>query len=176
MPALPVSTTIQIWTAWPLPDNVWQQNQNCRLLFSKNRFVCHCFQLIVDRKFTWNLACFLMVPMYKLAGPGVSEAPFGSFDYTIFVHTCNTDWCNQQVRSSTWCVAVPVCSRMGKYRYCVITNYQTSGNEIAEILSSEGQGHRRQLSQRARQVSAIGRRHILRAVCGMPLVNSRADE
>ena len=36
MPALPVSTTIQIWTAWPLSDNLCQQNQNCRLLFSKS--------------------------------------------------------------------------------------------------------------------------------------------
>ena len=43
MPALPVSTTIQIWTAWPLPDNIWQQNPNCRLLFSNCRLVWgHC--------------------------------------------------------------------------------------------------------------------------------------
>ena len=33
MPALPVSTTI------PLPDNLWQQNQNCRLLFSKYNLI-----------------------------------------------------------------------------------------------------------------------------------------
>ena len=25
-------TTIHIWTAWQLPDNVWQQKQNCRIL------------------------------------------------------------------------------------------------------------------------------------------------
>ena len=49
MPALPVSTTIQIWTGWPLPDNIWQQNQNCCLLFSKSFPLSICRNLFNDK-------------------------------------------------------------------------------------------------------------------------------
>ena len=27
--------------AWQLPDNIWQENQNCRLLFSKSTHIIH---------------------------------------------------------------------------------------------------------------------------------------
>ena len=41
--------------AWPLPDNVWQQNQNCRLLISKYKVSNIVWTRYFDRK--WHIHC-----------------------------------------------------------------------------------------------------------------------
>ena len=58
--------------AWQLPDNIWQQNQNCRLLFSKGMISpkgISCLRISMSAYRNTHIQCTMPVQMYIVISP-----------------------------------------------------------------------------------------------------------
>ena len=97
-----------------------EQKYNKIIHLPPNRFICHCLQLNIDRKFTWNFACFcwsrctnftirLIIKPIEITRKFRNGGPWRLWGSFWFFCITGSDSVIQRVQSSSWCIAVPVC-------------------------------------------------------------------